>query len=179
MAKNHTNPQSQTDRRRLNARGLRLGIVVSRFNSVITDALLEGALQKLAELGAERTHVTVTKVPGAFELPQAANILLQNGDYDAIICLGCVIRGETSHFEYICQSCATALQTLSLQAGVPVIFGVLTTETLKQAEERCGGAHGHKGKDCAEAAVEMALFTQEQKTALPLAIVERTRNIQG
>jgi len=196
MAKDYQGPNKTdlsrlSNEKNLNAKRLKIAVIVSRFNGLITGCLLEGALERLSELGVTRSDITTIEVPGAFELPQAANILLQNGNYDAIICLGCVIRGETSHYDYICQSCASGLSTLSLDTGIPIIFGVLTTENLEQAKARCGGEHGHKGRDSAGAAVEMALFAAEQKTAkqeqetLITAVAQRrvvnlkTKNLSG
>ncbi len=166
MAIDYSNTGTDLKQPQLNAQGLRLGITVSRFNSAVTARLLEGALDELNSLGAEKSKITIVEVPGAFELPQAANILLLNDTYDAIICLGCVIRGETSHYEYICQSCANGLESLSLKTGKPIIFGVLTTENIEQANERSGeenstGVHGHKGRSSVRTAVEMALLAQE------------------
>ncbi len=178
MAKDYQDPDNPDSAqllsdKKLDARGMRIAVIVSRFNSLITGRLLKGALEELSNLGAERSDITVTEVPGAFELPQAANILLQNGKYDAIICLGCVIRGETSHYDYICQSCAMGLETLSMDTGIPIIFGVLTTENIEQAEARCGGAHGHKGFFSARAAVEMAMLVAEQKSTIPTTVQQR------
>ena len=136
------------------ARGLKLAIVVARFNSALTEKLLEGAREALTKAGAET--VKVFHVPGAFELPYAARILAK--DYDAIVALGAVIRGETPHFEYVAGAAATGLQQVALETGTPVAFGVLTTDTLEQAEARAGGNQGNKGYDAAMTAIEMAQF---------------------
>ena len=136
------------------ARGLKFAIVVARFNSVITQKLLEGARAALTEAGAE--SVDVFCVPGAFELPYAVRAVARN--HDAIIALGAVIRGETPHFDFVAGAAATGLQQAALDTGTPVAFGVLTTDTLAQAEARAGGEHGNKGYDAAMTAVEMARF---------------------
>jgi 6,7-dimethyl-8-ribityllumazine synthase len=136
------------------AHGLRFAIVVARFNSNITGKLLEGARQALQEATAQT--VDVFYVPGAFELPLAAKHLAES--YDAIVALGAVIRGETPHFDYVAGEAARGLQQVALETGVPVSFGVLTTDTLEQAEARAGGSHGNKGHDAAMTAVEMARF---------------------
>jgi 6,7-dimethyl-8-ribityllumazine synthase len=136
------------------ARGLRFAIVVARFNSVITDKLVAGAQQALTEAGAKDPQVF--SVPGAFELPFAAQKLAKA--YDGIIALGAVIRGETPHFEFVANAAARGLQHVSLETGKPVAFGVLTTDTYEQAEARAGGAHGNKGYDAAMTAIEMARF---------------------
>jgi 6,7-dimethyl-8-ribityllumazine synthase len=140
----------------LDASGLRFAVVVSRFNSTITDRLLEGAREALRKTGA--ASVEVFHVPGAFELPLAAKRLAGFGDFDAIIALGAVIRGDTPHFEYVAGECARGLQAVALETNVPVAFGVLTTDTQEQAEDRAGGAAGNKGFDAAMTAVEMARF---------------------
>jgi 6,7-dimethyl-8-ribityllumazine synthase len=136
------------------ARGLKFAIVVSRFNSNITCKLLEGARAALKEARAEASDEFF--VPGAFELPFAAKRLSAN--YHAIIALGAVVRGETPHFDYVCAESARGLQQVALETGVPVAFGVLTTDTTEQAEARAGGRHGNKGYDAAMTAVEMARF---------------------
>lgn len=139
----------------LDATGLRFAIVVARFNGAITEQLLEGAREALRKTGAASHEVF--RVPGAFELPFAAK-RLSGGDFDAIIALGCVIRGETPHFDYVAGECARGLQHVALETGVPVAFGVLTTDTAAQAEARAGGEAGNKGFDAAMTAVEMARF---------------------
>ena len=136
------------------ARGLKFAIVAARFNSAITEKLLEGAGSALKHAEAERFDVFL--VPGAFELPLAAKKLAQSGGYDAIIALGAVIRGETPHFDYVAGEAARGLQQVALETGVPVAFGVLTTDTMEQARARAGGQHGNKGYDAAMTAVEMA-----------------------
>lgn len=138
--------------------GLRVAVVVSRFNELVTGLLLEGALDGLAELGVDEASVTVAHVPGAFELPLAAQRLATSGDNDAVVCLGAVIRGETDHHVHVGGQAAAGCQRVQLDTGVPVVFGVLTTDTLEQALARAGAdpLHGNKGRDAALAAVEMA-----------------------
>ena len=142
----------------LDASGLRFAIVVAEFNAEITERLLEGARECLAKNGVPHDQVTVQRVPGAFELPLAAQGLARSGSHDAIVALGCVVRGDTPHFEYVSQAATHGLQRVALDTGIPVSFGVLTTENVAQAEARAGGEHGNKGFDAAQAAVEMALM---------------------
>lgn len=139
----------------LSAEGLRIGLVVSEWNSQITEALLEGALVTLRQLGADDEGLLVEKVPGAFELPYGAKLLARMTDVDGIICLGCVIRGETPHFDYVCQAAAQGILLVGLELELPVIFGVLTVDTLAQALDRAGGKHGNKGAEAALALVKM------------------------
>jgi 6,7-dimethyl-8-ribityllumazine synthase len=136
--------------------GLRVGIVVARFNSLITAQLLEGAQDGLRRHGVDETNVDVAWVPGSFEIPVVAKKLASAGRYDAVICLGAVIRGATPHFDYVAAEVSKGVATVSLQTGVPVIFGVLTTDTTEQAIERAGVKAGNKGYDAAITAVEMA-----------------------
>ena len=138
------------------AAGLRFAIVYSRFNEAITASLRDGAQAALAEAGASASDVETVSVPGAFELPQAARCLGETGRFDAVVCLGCVIRGATPHFEYIASSVAHALQNASGETGVPMAFGVLTTDSWEQAEERAGAGRDNKGFEAAAAAIEMA-----------------------
>jgi 6,7-dimethyl-8-ribityllumazine synthase len=142
----------------LDASGLRFGIVVAEFNGEITERLLEGALECLAKNGVPDGSVTVHHVPGAFELPFAAQQLARSGSVHAIVTLGCVVRGGTPHFEYVCQAATYGLQRVALDEGIPVAFGVLTTDDFAQAEARAGGELGNKGSDAAQTAVEMALL---------------------
>ena len=145
----------------LKAEGRRFGIVVSRFNEFITTRLLEGALDCLSRHGAKDEDITVLWVPGSFEIPLVARRLAASGTYDAVICLGCLIRGQTPHFEYIASEVAKGIAQASLETGVPCIFGVVTADTLEQAIERSGTKAGNKGADAALAAIEMAnLMTQ-------------------
>ena len=136
--------------------GRHIGIVVSRFNLTITSRLLAGALEALRAHGVADEHVTVAYVPGAFELPLAAQRMARRGDLQAVICLGAVIRGETPHFEYVSAEAAGGIASVARECGVPVIFGVLTADTMEQALARAGGAAGNKGRDAALAGLEMA-----------------------
>ncbi|HSC29968.1 MAG TPA: 6,7-dimethyl-8-ribityllumazine synthase [Vicinamibacterales bacterium] len=138
------------------AAGCRFALVVSRFNGAITDRLLEGAQAALAEAAADANDVEVFTVPGAFELPQAARAAAETGRFDAVVCLGSVVRGATPHFEYISASVAHALQAAAGDTGVPMTFGVLTTDTWEQAEARAGAGRTNKGFEAAAAAVETA-----------------------
>ncbi len=139
----------------LTAAGRTFGIIVSRFNSMVTKNLLDGAMDCLLRHGAEEKNITVVYCPGAFEIPQVTLALAQRGRVDAIICLGCVIRGDTPHFEYIASEAAKGVSQVALQTGTPVAFGVLTTETLEQALERAGAKAGNKGWDAAMTAMEL------------------------
>lgn len=136
--------------------GLKVGIVVGRFNEFITSKLLGGAQDALKRHGVETDNVDVAWVPGAFEIPFAAKKMADSKKYDAVITLGTVIRGATPHFDYVCSEVAKGVGALSLQSGIPVIFGVLTTDTIEQAIERAGTKAGNKGWDAATAAIEMA-----------------------
>jgi 6,7-dimethyl-8-ribityllumazine synthase len=141
---------------RLDAKGLRIALLASRFNETITKSLLEGALSALRRHGLDDASITVAWVPGAFELPMAAKRLASSGEFDAVVCLGAVIRGATSHYDYVCSQAAAGIARVALDTGVPVIFGVLTTENIEQAIERSGTKAGNKGFDSAVAAIEMA-----------------------
>jgi 6,7-dimethyl-8-ribityllumazine synthase len=138
------------------ADGARFALIVSRFNDAITTKLQEGARAALLEAGAAEDHISVYSVPGAFELPQAARCVAETGRFDAIVCLGCVIRGETPHFEYISAAAAHGLMQASGETGVPMAFGVLTTDTPEQAEARAGAGRDNKGFEAAAAALDMA-----------------------
>jgi 6,7-dimethyl-8-ribityllumazine synthase len=144
-----------------------VGIVVSRFNGDITSRLLEGAVEALAAAGVERERIVVMQVPGAFELPLGAMALAKTRRYACILALGCVIRGDTPHFEYIAGEAASGLQLASLETGVPVAFGVLTCDTRKQAEERAGGEQGNKGAEAARTALEMADAMARVRASVP------------
>jgi 6,7-dimethyl-8-ribityllumazine synthase len=133
----------------------RVAIVAARFNAHIVDELLVGCEERLAKIGFATENVEVHRVPGAFELPVAAKILGSTDNFAAIICLGCVIRGDTAHFDYVAGEAARGIQNVAIELGIPVIFGVLTTETEKQARQRAGGKHGHAGERAADAAAEM------------------------
>ena len=137
------------------AKGMRFGIVASRFNDFICSRLIDGAVDALVRAGAEEKDIEVAKVPGAFEIPVTAKKLAKSGKYDAVICLGAVIRGATPHFEYISAEVAKGIALVGLEAEVPVVFGVVTTDTIEQAIERAGSKSGNKGWDAALTAVEM------------------------
>jgi 6,7-dimethyl-8-ribityllumazine synthase len=136
--------------------GLRIGIVVARFNHLISVQLLEGANEALAKAGVRAEDVHVAWVPGAFEIPLALRALASSGRYHALVALGSVIRGGTPHFDYVCRAVTDGIREVTLSSGVPVAFGVLTTDDVEQALERTGGAEGNKGAEAAEAALEMA-----------------------
>lgn len=138
------------------ARGLRFGIAVSRFNEGITDRLLKAAVDVLRAAGVERRHVVIVRVPGAFELPLAAKLLCCSARCDAVICLGAIIRGDTPHFDYIAQAAARGIVDVGLETERPVIFGVLTTDTIEQAEARADARGLNRGAEAAETAIEMA-----------------------
>lgn len=146
---------------KLTAKGLRFGIVLSRFNDFISERLLEGAMDALRRSGGEEENWCVARVPGAFEIPLAAKKLAKTGRYDAIICLGAVIRGATPHFNYIATEVTKGIASLSLEREIPVSFGVLVTETIEQAIERAGTKMGNKGFDAAMSAIEMANLMKE------------------
>ncbi len=133
----------------------RVAIVVSLFNLEVTTELLNGTLKRLMELGVAEQNILILEVPGAVEIPFAIRRVLQAHNFDVAIALGAVIRGETSHYDYVCQQVSNGVQQVSLELDTPVIFGVLTTENLAQALDRLGGAHGHKGEDAADAALSM------------------------
>lgn len=146
---------------KLTAEGLAFGIVVSRWNEIITRPLLEGALDALRRHGADEDRITVAWVPGSFEIPVAAKALASSGKVDAIIALGCIIRGATSHYGHIASAVTGGLSRLALDSGLPVTFGVLTVESLEQAIERAGSKAGNKGAEAALAAIEMANLLKE------------------
>jgi 6,7-dimethyl-8-ribityllumazine synthase len=139
---------------KLDAAGLRFGIIVGRFNSFIGERLLDGALDALLRHGASDGDITIARVPGAFEIPLAAQKMAVSGNYDAVICLGAVIRGSTPHFDYVASEVSKGIAHASLQTGVPIAFGVLTTDTIEQAVERAGTKAGNKGFDAAVTAIE-------------------------
>lgn len=132
-----------------------VALVVARFNENVTQLLYDGAIQRLKELAFDAEHLTVVWVPGAVEIPLTAQRLARTNNYEAIICLGAVIRGETGHYEYVCDQASNGCQTVALENDIPVIFGVLTTENEAQALDRAGGQHGNKGRDAVDAALEM------------------------
>jgi len=139
----------------LSARGTRFGIIVARFNSFISERLFEGALDTLTRHGADNANIEVVRVPGAFEMPLALKAMAESKKYDALIALGCVIRGETPHFEYVAGECSRGVAQVSMQYNLPVGFGVLTVDTIEQAIERAGAKAGNKGADAALTVIEM------------------------
>lgn len=139
---------------KLESKGLKFGIIVSRFNSFISERLLEGAVDALVRHGADSNDIHVARVPGAFEIPLAAKKMAESGKYDAIICLGAVIRGSTPHFDYVAAEVSKGVASVSLDSGVPVAFGVLTTDSIEQAVERAGTKAGNKGFEAAVTAIE-------------------------
>jgi 6,7-dimethyl-8-ribityllumazine synthase len=149
----------------LTAKGKKFGIIVSRFNDFITGKLVDGALDALIRSGANDQDITLLKVPGAFEIPLAAQKMARVGGYDAIICIGAVIRGATTHYDYVCAEVSKGIASVSLESDIPVMFGILTTETIEQAIERAGTKAGNKGFDVALGAVEMANLSDSLKKA--------------
>ena len=145
----------------LTAKDMKVAIVVARFNEFITSKLLSGCLDCLKRHEVADEDLTVAWVPGAFEIPMAAKKLAESGKYDAVICLGAVIRGATPHFDYVCAEASKGIAQVSMQTGVPVAFGVLTTENIQQAVERAGTKAGNKGVDCAMTAMEMVNLFKE------------------
>ena len=146
---------------KLTAKNMKNAIVVARFNEFITSKLLSGCIDCLIRHEAADVDLTVAWVPGAFEIPMAAKKLAESGKYDAVICLGAVIRGATPHFDYVCAEASKGIAQVSMQTGVPVAFGVLTTENIQQAVERAGTKAGNKGVDCAMTAMEMVNLFKE------------------
>jgi 6,7-dimethyl-8-ribityllumazine synthase len=141
---------------KLQGEGKKIGIVVARFNSFIAEKLLDGALDTLVRSGVNDNDIEVARVPGAFEIPLVAGKMAASGRYDALICLGVVIRGATPHFDLVVNEVSKGAAQVGMQSGVPVLFGVLTTDTIEQAIERAGSKAGNKGSECAQAAIEMA-----------------------
>lgn len=139
----------------------KIAIVVSEFNQLITEPLLSGAIERLNERGIINDSITIIKVPGAVEIPLTAKLLAKQKKYAAIICLGAVIRGDTDHYDYVCQQVSQGCQQVMLEHEIPVIFGILTTNTFEQAKDRVGGKEGHKGRDAADAAIVMIKRVKE------------------
>ena len=139
----------------LQAEGKKFGIIVSRFNSFISEKLLEGAIDTLLRSGASDDDIEIVRVPGAYEIPLIALKMAKSGKYDSVICLGVIIRGATPHFDFVANEAAKGIAQVGMDTGLPIIFGVLTTETIEQAIERAGSKAGNKGSECASAAVEM------------------------
>lgn len=146
---------------KLVSNGIKIGIVAARFNEFITSKLLDGALDGLHRHDVRDEDIHVAWVPGAFEIPLIASKMSKSGKYDAIICLGAVIRGSTSHYDYVCNEVSKGIASVSLDSGIPVMFGVLTTENIEQAIERAGTKAGNKGYDCAMGAIEMVNLVHE------------------
>jgi 6,7-dimethyl-8-ribityllumazine synthase len=145
----------------LDATGMRFGVVVSRFNDVVSTPLLEGAVEALELHEASADDMAIVWVPGAFEIPIAAREIAEHGDVDAVVCLGAVIRGDTPHFDYVAGEAARGIASVHATTGVPATFGVLTVDTLEQAMDRAGGKHGNKGAEAALAAIEMVSLLRE------------------
>lgn len=143
------------------AKGMKIGIVGARFNEFIVSKLIGGAKDALLRHGAEESDLTLTWVPGAFEIPSAAKWMAKSGKYDAVICLGAVIRGATSHYDYVCSEVSKGIAHIALETDVPVLFGVVTTENIEQAIERAGTKAGNKGYDSAVAAIEMVQLKKQ------------------
>lgn len=160
MSSQHKNLSDFSGTEVPSASGYRFGIVVAEWNTEITGALYEGAYNTLIKRGAKAQNIFTFPVPGSFELSSAADIVLKNRDVDAVICLGCVIQGETRHFDFICSAVANGITNVSLKYSKPVVFGVLTTNTMQQAIERAGGMHGNKGDEAAVTAIKMIRFSE-------------------
>ena len=144
---------------------MRFGIVASEWNQNVTEKLLEGACNTLERHGAKQENIHIERVPGSFELPFGAKMMAQSQDVDVVIVIGCVIRGDTPHFDYVCSGVTQGVTGLNLEGDIPFIFGMLTTENLKQAEDRCGGRYGNKGDEAAVTAIKMVDFARRICTA--------------
>lgn len=158
-------PQDASTAALADASGLRFAVVVARFNESVTAALRDAATAALQEAGAAPASVQVHTVPGAFEIPQAARAAAESGRVDAVVCLGCVVRGETPHFEYISSAVAHGVMAAAAETGIPMAFGVLTTDTIEQARARAGSGPDNKGREAAAAAIEMARLFRELSTS--------------
>jgi 6,7-dimethyl-8-ribityllumazine synthase len=159
----------------LGADGLRFGIVVSRFNSFITERLLQGAVDALERAGAGSKNIDVARVPGSFELPLTAKKLAMTGKYDALIAIGCIIRGETAHYDYVCSETARGLQLAQMDTGIPIMFCVLTCDTLEQAVDRAGLKGGNKGFEAGLGAIEMAQLSRKLRSGAKPAETRKGR----
>ncbi|MGX6453139.1 6,7-dimethyl-8-ribityllumazine synthase [Pediococcus acidilactici] len=148
---------------KLNGEGKKIGIVVAKFNELVTRKLLDGAKQSLEQLGVEANNIIIYWVPGAFEIPRVVKLLSNSGKVDGIISLGAVIRGETSHYDYVCNEVSSGISQVSLNNKVPVMFGILTTDSMNQALDRAGGKSGNKGIECANGIIEMINLENELK----------------
>lgn len=160
MSSQHKNLSDFSGAEIPSASAYRFGIIVAEWNAEITNALYHGAYNSLVANGAKAKNIATFHVPGSFELSSAADILLKNRDVDAVICLGCVIQGETRHFDFICNAVAQGITQVALKYNKPVVFGVLTTNTMQQAIERAGGVHGNKGDEAAVTAIKMIRFSE-------------------
>lgn len=158
MASNLKNLGDHTGKNMVSLKGKRIGIVVSEWNDQITDSLLAATHQVLVQHNAKSKNIIIKYVPGSFELPLGAQLLVSEKNIDGVICLGCVIQGETSHFEFICNAVANGITNVGLKFNKPVIFGVLTTNNLQQALDRAGGKHGNKGEEAANTLIKMLGF---------------------
>jgi 6,7-dimethyl-8-ribityllumazine synthase len=167
--------QTESTQGKLSASGFYFGIVVSRFNQFITDRLLAGALDALQRAGAPENQIEIVRVPGSLEIPIAAKKLAQTGRCDAVICIGCVLRGETSHFDHVCSEAARGVQLAQLDTGVPMPFCILTCDTLEQAIDRAGLKSGNKGFDAALIAVEMAHLTRKLVEPIKSSVNKKRR----
>jgi 6,7-dimethyl-8-ribityllumazine synthase len=159
--KNHQEAAMKVIEGKLQARDLKFGIVLSRFNDFITSRLLDGAVDGLVRHGAIEKDIEVVRVPGSFEIPMVAKKMAASGKYDALICLGTVIRGATPHFDYVAAEVSKGIASASLETGVPIAFGVITSDTIEQAVERAGSKSGNKGWDAAMTAIEMAQVVKQ------------------
>ena len=159
-AQNGENKMTKVHEGYLDAKGLRFGLVVSRFNHFITDRLLEGSLDALKRHGADENDLEIARVPGSFEVPLLAKKMAESGRFDAVICLGALIRGSTIHFDILAAEVTKGLAAVMLDSGIPISFGVITTDTIEQAVERAGTKSGNKGWQAAESAIEMANLTK-------------------
>ncbi|MBY0383331.1 MAG: 6,7-dimethyl-8-ribityllumazine synthase [Xanthobacteraceae bacterium] len=157
------------------ATGMRFGIVVAKFNKFVTSKLLSSCLDGLTKHGVKESDIDVARVPGAFEIPLVAKTLARSGRFDAVICLGAVIRGDTPHFDYICHEASRGIGQASLETGVPIIFGVLTTETVAQAIERADTAKFNRGGEAAKSAIEMASVIKQLKVLAPASTAAAPR----
>jgi 6,7-dimethyl-8-ribityllumazine synthase len=162
MATQYKNLSSYNEKTIPNAAGMKFGIAVSEWNDKVTYTLRDGAVATLLKHGVSADDISVVTVPGSFELTLGAQLLAQK-NVDAVICLGCVIQGETPHFDYICQGVANGITQLNIKFNLPVIFGVLTTNTMQQAEDRAGGKHGNKGDEAAITAIKMIQLKKDLK----------------
>ncbi|MCL2295293.1 MAG: 6,7-dimethyl-8-ribityllumazine synthase [Spirochaetes bacterium] len=149
---------------KFSGKGVRVGIVAARFNELIVSKLIEGALDALRRHDANEDDISIAWVPGAFEIPTVASKMVKSGKYDVVICLGAVIRGSTTHYDYVCSEVSKGIASISLNSGVPVIFGIVTTENIEQAIERAGTKSGNKGFDAALSALEMVSLLKSLET---------------